>query len=76
MSERWRKILVGLGLGVAGAVLTYLGEWATGLDLGVWQPLVAAGIAALLNVVRKHEAEIRSAPEAVAQLVRGDTDAE
>lgn len=51
--EKVIKIIKGAGVAAAGAVLTYLAEWATGSDLGAWAPAVVAVLSVLANVVRQ-----------------------
>lgn len=51
--ENVKKVLVGAGLAAVGAALTYLGEYASGSDLGQLKPVVTAGLAVLVNYVRK-----------------------
>jgi len=47
------KILVGLGVALAGAALTYAATVITEVDFGSWTPIVVAGFAVVANVVRK-----------------------
>lgn len=51
--ESLLKVGKGAAIAGAGAALAYLVEAIPGLDLGVWAPLVAAGLAVLVNLVRK-----------------------
>lgn len=53
ISQDLKKVLVGAGLAAAGAILTYLVEALPNIDLGQWQPIIAAVLAVLVNLVRK-----------------------
>ncbi len=59
VKEDLTKIGVGATLAGTGAVLTYLVEMVPNVDLGTWQPLVAAVLAVLVNLVRKFVQENR-----------------
>lgn len=50
----YKKILRGLGISVAGAILTYLAEQLPGVDFGTYTPLVVAGVSTLINAVREY----------------------
>ena len=56
------SVAKGAGIAAAGAVLTYLSQWASGADFGAAGPVVAAVLAVLVNVVRK-----AAAPKAEAK---------
>lgn len=47
------KILKGSGVAGIGAALTYLTQWASGSDFGMWTPLIVAALSILANVLRK-----------------------
>lgn len=47
------SVLKGAGIAGAGAVLTYLTQWASGADFGTAGPIIAAALSVLVNVVRK-----------------------
>jgi len=51
--EDWKKVGIGACVAGAGAVLTYLAEWATGMSFGTWTPIVVGGLSILANAVRK-----------------------
>jgi hypothetical protein len=52
--EDVKSVLVGAGIAGAGAIVTYIAEnWAS-VDLGEWTPFVAAGVAVIVNLVRKY----------------------
>lgn len=48
-----KKILVGLGVALAGAALTYISSVITSVDFGSWTPIVVAAFSVVANVVRK-----------------------
>lgn len=50
----WVKIAKGAAIAGAGAVLTYLSQELSGHDFGDLQPVVAAVLAVLVNIVRKY----------------------
>lgn len=52
-----KKILVGFGVAMAGAALTYFSGVVTETDFGSWTPVVVAGFSVLANVARKWVAE-------------------
>lgn len=54
MSEKAISVLKGAGIAAAGAILTYLGQYVSGADLGQWGPLVAALLSVAANAVRKY----------------------
>jgi hypothetical protein len=60
MKEKLFGIGKGAGIAAAGAVLAYLGHWATGSELGVWGPLVAAAATAALHALN----QLAPAPDA------------
>lgn len=51
--EQIVSILKGAGIAGIGAALTLLSEWASGVNFGVWTPIVVAALSILANVVRK-----------------------
>jgi hypothetical protein len=53
MWEKAQKVLIGALIAGGGAFLTYLAQWVSGADLGVYGPLAAAVIATLINALRK-----------------------
>lgn len=55
-------IALGKGLLIAagGAAITYLSQWVTDADFGVWTPTVVAGASVLLNALRKFLADYSS----------------
>ena len=48
-----KKIGTGAGIAVAGALLTYLTQVVTSMDLGEWTPIVVAGWSIIVNALRK-----------------------
>lgn len=55
----WGKVGAGIGVAVAGAVLTYLSTWIAGQDFGpMWTPIVMAGWSAIAVVVRKWTSDL------------------
>lgn len=53
MSDEVKSVLKGAAVAAVGAVLTYASQWATGQDFGLYQPIVAAGLAVAANIFRK-----------------------
>lgn len=53
MSEKLKSILIGSGIAAAGAALTYAAQAVSGVDFGVWTPVVVAALSVLANVARK-----------------------
>ena len=51
--EDGKKILIGLGIAVAGTVLTYLEDLIPKVDFGVYAPVAVAINSALVNAARK-----------------------
>lgn len=47
------KVFKGAMIAGAGAALAYLSEYASGTELGVWAPIVTAGLAVAVNILRK-----------------------
>jgi hypothetical protein len=47
------KLAKGVGVACAGAILTYLSEWAVATDFGEYTPLVVAGMSVFVNFLRK-----------------------
>lgn len=48
-----KKVAIGAGVAAAGAALTYLSEWVTNTDFGVWTGVVVAAWSVLANAARK-----------------------
>ena len=48
-----KKILIGLGIAVGGAVLTYLEVELVNVDFGSWTPVVVAINSIIVNTGRK-----------------------
>lgn len=54
----WKKIAVGAGVAVAGAILTYITDTLPNVDLGAnWTPIVVALWSVIANVARKYLTE-------------------
>ena len=51
--EDGKRILLGLGVAVGGAVLTYLSELLPNVDWGNWTPVVVSLASVLVNAGRK-----------------------
>ena len=51
--EQFVSVLKGAGIAAAGAGLTYLTQYATGADFGMFGPAVVAGLSVLANILRK-----------------------
>ena len=49
----WKKILVGAGIAVTGALLTYLTQVVTSLEPGIWTPFIVSAWSVVANIVRK-----------------------
>lgn len=49
----WKKIGVGAGVAVGGALFTYFQQFITDVDFGVYGPIVMAVNSVVVNVVRK-----------------------
>ncbi|MCK9370235.1 hypothetical protein M0R04_10045 [Candidatus Dojkabacteria bacterium] len=49
----WKKIGTGALIAVIGALLTYLTQVVSGLDLGAFTPIVVSGWSILANITRK-----------------------
>lgn len=56
-SADWKKIGMGGLLALAGAAVVWLGQVEAQVDLGLWQPFVAAAVAVALNGLRKFIAD-------------------
>lgn len=52
-SDDGKKILIGLVVAVAGAIVTYAADTIPNVDFGVWTPVAVAGFSVLINVLRK-----------------------
>lgn len=48
-----KKIAIGAGIAVGGALLTYLTEVISNIDLGQWTPIVVSIWSIVVNVARK-----------------------
>lgn len=48
-----KKIAIGAGIALAGALLTYTTETITSVDFGEWTPIVVAIWSILANAARK-----------------------
>lgn len=48
------KVAKGAAVAAAGALLTYVSQWVTGQDFGIYQPAVVAGLSVLANILRKY----------------------
>lgn len=48
-----KKIAIGAGVAMAGALLTYLAQTVGSMDFGVYTPYVVAFLSILVNVGRK-----------------------
>lgn len=51
--EDLKKIAIGAGIALAGALLTYITETITSVDFGEWTPIVVAIWSILANAARK-----------------------
>ena len=49
----YKKIAIGAGVALAGALMTYVSEVVTQVDFGDWTPLVVAGWGVIANIARK-----------------------
>lgn len=49
----WMKLVKGAGIAAGGAVLTYLTQWTTGQDFGIYGPAIASILAVGVNFFRK-----------------------
>lgn len=49
----YKKILVGAGIALLGALATYLQDTIPGIDFGTWTPVVVAINSILVNTIRK-----------------------
>jgi len=56
-SYDWKSLLIGLGITLLGAGLTYLSEAVTKVDFGVYTPLIMTVWAFLVNAIRKFISE-------------------
>lgn len=55
----WGKIGRGALVAIAGAILTYGTQVVADTDFGSWTPMVAAGWAIVVNLLRKFATEYR-----------------
>jgi hypothetical protein len=53
----WKKIGIGAGVAVGGALLTYIAELVPTIDFWDWTPLVVALLGVLVNIGRKYLSE-------------------
>lgn len=49
----WKKIAVGAGVALMGALLTYITDEIPNVDLGSWTPIVVSGWSIVANTIRK-----------------------
>lgn len=49
----YKKILVGAGIALLGALATYLQDTIPGLDFGVYTPIIVAINSVIVNAIRK-----------------------
>lgn len=49
----WKKIAVGAGVAITGALLTYISQTLTTVDFGQYTPIVVAFWSVVANIVRK-----------------------
>lgn len=52
--EKLVSVFKGALIAAAGAALTYVTEFVSGTDFGSFGPIVAAGLAVLVNLLRKY----------------------
>ena len=52
-AEDGKRILIGAGVAIGGALLTYGSEVVTQIDFGSWTPVVVAIWSVIVNVGRK-----------------------
>lgn len=48
------SVLKGAAIAAGGAVLTYLGQWASNTDFGSLTPAIVAGLSVGINALRKY----------------------
>ena len=53
MKEKFIKVLKGAAIAAAGAALAYITAYVADEDFGTWTPVVTAGWAVVVNLVRK-----------------------
>lgn len=53
----WKKIGVGAGVAIVGALLTYVSSWITDVDFYGWTPIVVAVWSVIANIGRKWVAD-------------------
>lgn len=51
--EQIKKIIIGACVAGLGASITYLSDALSGIDWGVWGPIVTAVFSVLVNILRK-----------------------
>lgn len=49
----WKKLGKGILIAAGGAAVTYLSQWASETDFGVYTPIVTAAAAFAVNFIRK-----------------------
>lgn len=49
----YKKLLIGAGVALLGALATYMADTIPGLDFGVWTPIVVAVNSVIVNAIRK-----------------------
>lgn len=49
----YKKLLIGAGVALLGALATYLQDTIPGIDFGTWTPVVVALNSILVNTIRK-----------------------
>lgn len=52
-SERWKKVAISVALAGSGAAIATFIEMIPALSLGIWAPIVGAGAAVIINLIRK-----------------------
>lgn len=55
--EDLKKIGIGAGVAISGALLTYVSETLTQIDFGEWTPIVVSVWSIVANMVRKFISE-------------------
>lgn len=49
----WKRFAAGAGVVVAGALLTYVTNWLTGVNFGAYTPIIMSVWSIIANLVRK-----------------------
>jgi hypothetical protein len=52
-TDQVKSVLKGAAIALAGALLTYASQWASGQDFGQWAPIITAALGIAANIVRK-----------------------